>query len=89
MPKQMHASIAVDLHVDEFVEAKEKLDFKPLWDAFLTGLTAAGVKHTAKLETIETRAKPATNGARRTRRTAAQIAADKAAHGAAGTELGV
>lgn len=90
MPKQMHASIAVDLSGDEFVEAKEKLDFKPLWDAFLGGLTEAGVKHAFKLETIETRAKPPTNGTRAPRRTREQIAADKEKVQKAGVEeLGV
>ncbi len=81
MPRQMHASIAVDLSLDQFEEAAEKLKLKPLWDQFLSGLTDANIKHVAKLETIETRAKPATNGTRapRTRRTREQIAADNAA----------
>lgn len=57
MPKQMHAAVAIDLHADEFREAQEKLDFKPLWDAFLAGLVEKQIKHTFKLETIETRAK--------------------------------
>ena len=46
MPKQMHASIAVDLSGDEFGEAEEKLKFKPIWEEFINALTAAGIKFT-------------------------------------------
>lgn len=56
--KQMHASICVDLPADEFEEAAAKLKVKPMWDAFLKALLDAKIAHVAKLETIESRAKP-------------------------------
>jgi hypothetical protein len=89
MPRQMHASIAVDLNSDEFEEAAEKLKIRPIWEKLITELTAAGIKFIHKRETIETRAKPATNGTRAPRRTKAQMQADKAASAPASEELGV
>lgn len=65
--KQMHASVCVDLPADEFKEAEAKLAVKPMWDAFLIALENAKITHTAKLETLETRAKPVT-GAKRGRK---------------------
>jgi hypothetical protein len=66
--KQMYAGVCIDLPADEFAEAAAKLQVKPLWEAFMAGLEEIQVTHAAKLETIETKAKPATTGARRGRK---------------------
>ena len=66
--RQMHASVCIDLPADEFDEAEAKLKVKPLWDAFLVGLLDADIVCASRLETLETRAKPATTGAKRGRK---------------------
>jgi hypothetical protein len=68
MPKTMHAGVVIDMPADEFKEAETKLLVKPAWDAFLKALADAGITHKSELVTTETRAKAATNGARRGRK---------------------
>jgi hypothetical protein len=89
MPKQLHLTCLIDLPADVFEAAKIIDQTAVPWQTLLADLKRTQVVHTHTSETIETRAKPAGNGTRAPRRTKAQIAADKAAHGAAGTELGV
>lgn len=67
MPKIMHASVAIDLPADEFEEAVTKLKVKPAWDNFLKALKEAGVNCKHELLTNETKAKAASNGAKRGR----------------------
>lgn len=68
MPKTMYANVAIDLPTDEFEEAATKVKIKPAFDAFLSALHDAGVTFAHELKTLETRAKPATAGARRGRK---------------------
>jgi hypothetical protein len=89
MPKQFSLDCMVDLPDDPFAAAELVAKLKMPWYTMLKNLQDAEVKFNHKQEVIETRAKPAGNGTRAPRRTKAQIAADKAAHGSAGTELGV
>ncbi len=63
--RQMHANVCIDLPADEFEEAAGKLKVKPVWDAFLKALLDAKIVHVAKLETIESRAKPVTLASKR------------------------
>lgn len=62
--KQMHASVCIELPTDEFDEAAAKLKVKPIWEAFLKALLDCDIAAETKLETVETRAKPATTGRR-------------------------
>ncbi len=66
--KTMHASVCIDLPADEFAEAAAKLQVRPIWEAFLAELINTKIIHTSKLETLETRAKPATTGVKRGRK---------------------
>jgi len=69
MPKQMFATVCINLPADEFDEADTKLKVRPLWLAWVKSLSDAGIEATAKLETIESRTKPAaTNGRTRKQR---------------------
>jgi hypothetical protein len=54
----LYATIALELSGDQFAAADELLKFKPAWDTFTGALKTAGVKHTAKLDGGEMRAKP-------------------------------
>jgi hypothetical protein len=74
--KTMHASVCIDLPADEFAEAEAKMKVKPIWDAFLASLLDAGIVATSKLETLETRAKPATKRGRKPRIVAVQGVTD-------------
>lgn len=81
MPKQLHLTCLIDLPADVFEAAKIIDQTAGPWQTLLADLKRTAVAHTHTSETIETRAKPTPkpNGERRPRRTAEQIAADKAA----------
>jgi hypothetical protein len=67
MPKTLFATVQIELSDDQFNAAGNLLAFKPEWDKFLLALNERDVAHTTKLDTVETRAKPAT-GAKRGRK---------------------
>jgi hypothetical protein len=86
MAHELNASICAAIPDEPKAMAAAIAKITSEWSAMIANLPSDGVQ--SSLSINETCAKPATNGARRTRRTAAQIAADKAAL-AAGAELGV
>lgn len=62
MSRQICLSCIIDMPDDLFEAATATATLQAPWKAMLDALKASNVKHTARLESLETRAKPAANG---------------------------
>ena len=74
MSKAMIIGVSIELPEDQFEAAEHLVALKPAWAQFMTSLNSAGVKSTP-LGTSGTQKQAAQTGAKRTRRTKAQMAA--------------
>ncbi|MFZ0711384.1 MAG: hypothetical protein WAM53_15210, partial [Terrimicrobiaceae bacterium] len=74
----MHISVSIELPADEWEEARQKVAMHPIYTGFREALNSAGIKFDDKLETFETRAKPAASapGAKRGRKAKVPVFAD-------------